>query len=197
MNLFSVRQLQYFQCGPVDIEIKAAECIGISGESGSGKSLLLRALADLDDHQGKIMLDDIEQHDICAHQWRKKVALLSAETQWWFDTVAQHFTSLPSQQLEALGFNQDVSDWSISRLSSGEKQRLGLLRLLENKPEVLLLDEPTANLDKKNTQLFEKFVLNYLENNSACAIWVGHDVQQLQRICHRRYDIDNGQLVSV
>lgn len=197
MNLFSIKNLHYLHCGPVDLQIKASECIGLSGESGSGKSLLFRALADLDEHQGEIKLDDISQQSISAHQWRKKVALLSAETHWWFDTVKEHFNELSAEYLQQLGFDNDVSNWTVSRLSSGEKQRLGLIRLLENQPEVLLLDEPTANLDKGNTDLFEKFVVDYLKNNSACAIWISHDIEQLQRICQRRYEIANGELRNV
>lgn len=197
MKVFSINDLRYLLCGPIDLEIKATRCIGLSGASGSGKSLLLRALADLDDHQGEITLDDIAQRDISAHEWRKKVALLSAETHWWFDTVGEHFTDLPVQQLQALGFERDVSSWSIARLSTGEKQRLGLLRLLENKPEVLLLDEPTANLDKHNTVLFEQFVLDYLNSHSACALWVGHDTEQLEKVCHQRYEINKGVLISL
>jgi len=175
--------------------------IGLSGASGSGKSLFLRALADLDEHQGEIQLDAINLCDIEAHQWRKKVALLSAETSWWFDTVAEHFTAELSGppldlQLQALGFSGDISGWSIARLSSGEKQRLGLLRLLQNQPEVLLLDEPTANLDKYNTELFEIFVKNYLNKQQACAIWVSHDTEQLQKLCQRNFVIKDGVLAD-
>lgn len=194
MNLLSVNNLHYLHCGPVDFEIKAAECIGISGASGSGKSRLLRALADLDEHQGEICLDEINQQQIDAHNWRKKVALLSAETYWWFDRVGEHFTDLSDAKLQALGLAPEVASWAVSRLSSGEKQRLGLLRLLENEPEVLLLDEPTANLDKKNVELFEAFIQEYLANKNACAIWISHDAEQLQRVSKQQYEIKNGRL---
>jgi len=181
----------------MDIQIGATEILGLSGASGSGKSRLLRAVADLDEHQGQIRLNDIDQQSIAAHEWRRKVALLSAETVWWFDTVAEHFNGMPEADLRALGFDQDISDWQVSRLSSGEKQRLGLLRLLENRPQVLLLDEPTANLDQSNTRLFEKFVIQYLHQRPACAIWVAHDTRQLQRICQQRFEIKNGSLIHV
>jgi len=198
VNSFSIENLQFLHCGPIDLQLKATEIIGLSGSSGSGKSRLLRALADLDEHKGIIQLDDINQQTIAAHLWREKVALLSAETSWWFDTVAEHFTKKESaENLMALGFTEDCLHWSVARMSSGEKQRLGLLRLLQNKPDVLLLDEPTANLDKHNTRLFENHVMDYLRNRSACAIWVSHDHDQLQKISQREYKIEDGILINV
>lgn len=194
MNLLSIKNLHYLHCGPISLEIKAKECFGISGASGSGKSRLLRAVADLDDHKGEIKLDDINQQEIEAHNWRKKVALLSAETFWWFDTVGEHFIDLSDEKLEALGLSRKVKSWEVVRLSSGEKQRLGLLRLLENEPQVLLLDEPTANLDKENVILFEAFIEAYIKNNNACVIWISHDTDQLSRVSNKQFEITNGGL---
>lgn len=195
MKLLSIKNLSYLEFGPIDLQIHSSECIGISGASGSGKSRLLRALADLDEHKGDITLDDINQQDIKAHLWRRKLALLSAETYWWFDTVGEHFNELKEKNLNALGLTVDILQWEVSRLSSGEKQRLGLLRLLENSPDVLLLDEPTANLDKTNVLLFEDFVREYLNKNSACAVWISHDAEQLQRVSQQQYQIKNGELI--
>ena len=197
MHLLNIKDLTFLHCGPISLRVKATEITGLSGASGSGKSLFLRALADLEAHEGNIVLDELNQQGIAAHLWRQKVALLSAETSWWFDTVAEHFEELSEDDLAALGFSRDCMQWSIARLSSGEKQRLGLLRLLQNEPEVLLLDEPTANLDKHNTQLFEEFVKLYLKEKSACAIWVGHDLEQLKRVSVNRYVMVEGEILNV
>jgi len=194
---FSIKKLGFRHCGPVDLQINASEIIGLSGASGSGKTLFLRALADMDEHTGEVQLDEVNQQSIEAHLWRRKVALLSAETSWWLDTLEEHFSALSEQPLQALGFPPDCLHWSVSRLSSGEKQRLGLLRLLENRPEVLLLDEPTANLDEHSTVLFEQFVQRYLHEHSACAIWVSHDTQQLNKVCQRKYLLESGVLNNV
>lgn len=199
MHLFKIKKLHFLHCGPISLQLKATEITGISGASGSGKSRLLRALADLDEHQGDIQLDDMNQQHIDAHLWRQKVALLSAETSWWFDTVGEHFSGFSgahiNKQLKSLGFSADCLGWSIARLSSGERQRLGLIRLLQNQPDVLLLDEPTANLDRHNTGLFENTVMEYLHARPACAIWVSHDDEQLQRVCKEKYIIENGELI--
>ena len=126
----------------------------------------------------------------------KKVALLPAESHWWFDTIGEHFLSEDKGIMEQLGFNNDVMSWSVSRISSGEKQRLALARLLVNKPSVLLLDEPTANLDRNNTLVFENIILDYLKNNTSCALWVTHDIEQLDRVSKTQYKFIEGKLVK-
>ncbi|MDH5765969.1 MAG: ATP-binding cassette domain-containing protein [Gammaproteobacteria bacterium] len=194
MTKLAVKDLTYHHCGPVNFEVDSGECISVSGASGSGKSLLLRSLADLDDHGGDVMLDKINMKDVPANEWRLKVALLPAESQWWFDTVGEHFSVVDHALLELFGFPDNVMSWSISRMSSGEKQRLALLRLLINQPDVLLLDEPTANLDKNNTLMFEQIIKQYLQQHKACVIWVSHDAKQLERMCQQHFEIKNGQL---
>ena len=196
MSLLQINQLEYQHCGPIDLSINAGECIGISGESGSGKSLMLRAIADLDPHQGQVKVKDESSLSMSAPQWRSRVALLPADSQRWFDTVGEHFIHENNNHdlLKQLGFSPEVMDWSISRMSSGEKQRLALLRLLLNQPRVLLLDEPTANLDQANTRVFEQIVQDYLQQHEACALWVSHDGTQLERISNRHYRLEQGQL---
>lgn len=77
-------------------------------------------------------------------------------------------------------------DWEVSRLSSGERQRLSLARLLAGYPKVLLLDEPTANLDKANTNRVEELILTYLREQGASALWVSHDPEQRHRMATHR-----------
>jgi len=178
----------------MDLLIEDGQCQGVFGESGCGKSLMLRAIADLDRHQGRVLLDDKPASEIPAPQWRRQVCLLPADSEWWFDFVGEHFEHLDQQAAALLGFKKDVNDWQVSRLSSGEKQRLALLRVLQNRPRVLLLDEPTANLDRDNTRLFETMVADYISSNKACALWVSHDLQQLQRVCDAVYELKQGQL---
>jgi ABC-type transport system involved in cytochrome bd biosynthesis fused ATPase/permease subunit len=195
-NLLTIEELQYQNIGPLDFNIDEGQCAGLTGESGCGKTLLLRSLADLDEHQGRVCINEINCNDIEAPEWRKQVALLPADSHWWFDTVGEHFLSYDKAILEKLGFNDDVMSWAVSRISSGEKQRLALARVLINKPAVLLLDEPTANLDKRNTLMFEKIIFDYLNNNLSCALWVTHDVEQLDRVSQIKYKLIEGKLVK-
>lgn len=186
--MLSARDLRGPNFGPIDLDLEAGETTCLSGPSGSGKSQLLRALADLDRHQGEVTLHDRPQGQYRPVEWRRRVGLLPAEPQWWDETVGDHFRhAIPPAALETLGLPAGVAEWPVTRLSSGERQRLGLLRLLDGAPEVLLLDEPTANLDAGNTARIEGLVGEYLAKHRAAVLWVSHDPEQWARIAdHHR-----------
>ena len=185
-DMLNIQNINIPGLKPVSLNIEAGECVGISGDSGCGKTRLLRAIADMDACDGNVCVDENCQDDVPAHEWRKQVCLLPAESQWWLDTVEPHFTE-PNVNFESLGFDHDVLQWQLARCSSGEKQRLAILRMLANRPRVLLLDEPTANLDADNTSKVEELVANYLAENNAMAIWVSHNHAQLRRVSPARH----------
>ena len=196
-HLLVLSKLSVQHIGPIDLAFDNGDCVALTGPSGSGKSLLLRAIADLIPHQGVICLNDQDQTSVAPTQWRKSIAYVAPMTVWWHDRVAEHFQQTNEEQLESLGFSKDVLNWQCSRLSSGERQRLGLLRALQNNPTVLLLDEPSANLDPENTSRMEAFVLQYLKKQPACAIWVTHEPGQIKRIANRQLQLQNKQLVEI
>ncbi|MEQ5815985.1 ATP-binding cassette domain-containing protein [Marinobacter sp. NFXS11] len=174
----------------VSLTVPGGQVVCLSGPSGSGKSRLLRAVADLEPHGGTVSVADTCQEDLPAHQWRSRVVMVPADSQWWFDDVGGHFpddakTKLPS----ALGFPPEVMGWSVSRLSSGERQRLALWRALVLEPEVLLLDEPTANLDNDSTEAIEIWLLEEIRRRQIAVLWVAHDPAQIQRVAEAHYRI--------
>jgi len=122
--------------------------------------------------------------------------MLPAESQWWHDKVGEHFDKTNPDILKMLGFDQNVMSWKISRLSSGERQRLALIRLLYNEPDVLLLDEPTANLDPENSQKVEEVLRNYRIQNNSSFIWVTHDTSQIRRVASRSFVLKNGRFTE-
>jgi putative ABC transport system ATP-binding protein len=189
---------------PVDLELAAGELVFLSGPSGSGKSLLLRALADLDPHEGEVWIDGRPRSTMPPPEWRRRVGLLPSESHWWEERVGDHF-SRPThwadeegrdstRMLDRLGFGPEVLEWSVSRLSTGERQRLALARLLGNGPEALLLDEATANLDPQNRERVEDLVQDYRRDRSAAVIWVSHDPEQRERLGARRLIIRDQRL---
>ena len=184
------------QLAPVDLRVEAGQCVGISGVSGSGKTVLLRALADLDPSDGRVTLDDRERGEFSGPQWRRQVGYLPAESAWWDERIRSHFPGRRVQQLDALGLGLEVLRRTVSRLSTGERQRLALLRLLNHTPQVLLLDEPTGNLDPKNTRRVEALVLEYRRARNAAVLWVSHDPRQIQRVADQRLRIHQGTLAS-
>jgi ABC-type iron transport system FetAB ATPase subunit len=190
MNGLRLENLSFLGRGPYTLTVEAGQVLGLHGVSGAGKSLLLRAVADLEPHDGRLWLGQTACNEISGPDWRRQVAYLPAESLWWHERVGQHFKKLPETAwLQQLGFNGEVMDWEVSRLSTGEKQRLAILRLLQNRPQALLLDEPTASLDQGSISRVETFILDYLKENSAPAIWVSHDPAQLERVAARRFEI--------
>jgi len=170
---------------PFDLEVQGGECVVLRGPSGSGKSLLLRAIADLDPAAGEVHLGAEDRDSLPAHEWRRQVAYLAAESAWWYATVGEHFTAPDIPTLAALGFPAGVLGWQVARLSTGEKQRLAIARLLGRQPRALLLDEPTASLDAARATDVERLLRDYIHDHQAPAIWVTHDPGQAARVGDR------------
>ena len=172
---------------PITLVLQSQQVWMVSGESGTGKSLLLKSLADLVEHSGQVTLFEKEktqqQDKICPEIWRSKVMYFSAETAWWSDSVKAHFETEPKLELlKLVGLKADILEQNPYNLSSGEKQRLALLRGLQYEPKVLLLDEVTANLDPKSALLVEDLVTDYIAKHKAAALWVTHDEEQQERL---------------
>ena len=180
--------------GPLSLDVDSGDCLCISGPSGCGKSQLLRALADLDPSAGDLFIEGVASGEIAADVWRTRVGLLPPESCWWLPRAIDHFRDGLPIPIEHIGLSTDVLDQPVSRLSSGEKQRLALMRLLSNRPQVLLLDEPTANLDPENTLRIETVITEYRRSHDAAVIWVSHDEEQVKRVANRHYVVEAGNL---
>jgi putative ABC transport system ATP-binding protein len=163
--------------------VAQGECLVLRGASGVGKSLLLRAIADLDQHEGDVLLDGVSQDAVAAPVWRRKVLYVATEPGWWADYVGDHFPDWNGiiGDLDNFGFARDCLEWRVDRLSSGERQRLGLIRALSLQPDVLLLDEPTATLDAVNTGRVEQLVADHCRDGMA-VLWVSHNEDQARRV---------------
>ena len=179
-----------------ELLVAAGCCTALSGPSGSGKTLLLRAIADLDETAGEVWLDDRPRSGFSGPQWRREVGYLAAESHWWAESVREHASGWRPSDLQALGFDPDVLDWKVRRLSSGERQRLSLARALSLAPAALLLDEPTANLDQHNTARVEQLVADWRQQTSGCVLWVSHDPAQRARVASAHYRLNAGHLVA-
>jgi len=193
--MFTVRDLSRAGLAPVSFQVAPGECLAVQGPSGSGKSLLLRALADLDPNEGEVQLDGQSREAMPAPQWRRLVAYLPAEPGWWAETVGAHFQDWSAAEplVEAMGLPTDCRDWPVLRLSTGERQRLGLVRVLLLNPRVLLLDEPTSGLDPEAAAAVEAILAERL-NQGVAVLWVTHDREQARRVADRVLEVRNGQV---
>lgn len=195
MSELRIETLQVHQV-TLDVMIDESEIVCLGGPSGSGKTLLLRAIADLIPHEGRVRLGERWCDAMPAHEWRRRVTLLPAESQWWQDRVGDHFPDVEPAWFEQLGFSMQVLDWELVRCSTGEKQRLSILRLLCQRPQALLLDEPTASLDPDSVRRVESLLQHYVRSYRVPALWVSHDLAQQQRIARRRLVIRAGRVVE-
>lgn len=170
----------------VSFDLQDGECVALQGPSGVGKTLLLRSIADLDPNEGTVKLDGTLREAMPAPAWRKQVTYVAAEPGWWCDTVQEHFTgwddALPL--VRRFGLPDDCGPWLIQRLSSGEKQRLGLVRALMLRSRVLLLDEPTSALDSASAAAVESLIAERIASGTS-VIWSTHDNAQARRVGSR------------
>ncbi|WP_108881483.1 ATP-binding cassette domain-containing protein [Anderseniella sp. Alg231-50] len=192
--MFKTVDLGTRHVGPVSVSVACGECLAIQGASGSGKSLLFRAIADLDPNQGEVYLNEQSREEMPAWEWRRQVAFVPAETGWWADGVRDHFDAGGDLDhlLEAVDL-KDAMDWDVNRLSTGERHRLGIIRALQTGPRVLLLDEPTASLDADMTGAVESLIRQQLAKD-VCVLLVTHDPEQAGRLADRSMRMAGGRL---
>ena len=191
--LFSVKGLSRPGVEVPDFALAAGEALAVSGPSGSGKSLFMRALADLDPSDGAVALSGADRNAMPAPRWRRQVTYVPAESGWWAERVRDHFDDWDAAAPSAgqLGIPAEAGDWAIARLSTGERQRLALLRALLQGARVLLLDEPTSGLDVEATWAVEARLRAFLADGGALVI-VTHDPAQARRLAKRALRFEKG-----
>ncbi len=178
-----------------DFELQGGEAVAVSGASGAGKSLVLRGLADLIPNEGKMSLDGVNRAAMSGPEWRRLVTYVAATPGWWAERVGNHFSDLARAKKLAVEFllPEGIFAGPVAQLSTGEQQRLVLIRALVQGPKVLLLDEPTSGLDGRATVKVEKHLHRFLQNGGSM-LFVTHDGEQAKRLARRSLHIEGGQI---
>jgi UDP-glucose/iron transport system ATP-binding protein len=192
-----VKRLRSAFAGPFELELGVGASAAITGPSGSGKSLFLRMIADLDPNEGEVWLNGKARASMPAPRWRRQVTYVSAESGWWADRVIEHFAVTERNQVAALaarlGLRADLLDAPVAQLSTGEKQRFALVRALLLGPPVLLLDEPTGPLDEDSVVEVEALLRERMAAGTSILL-VTHDPNQAERLGHQHYRMTAGHL---
>jgi tungstate transport system ATP-binding protein len=190
--------------------IAKGEFLAIVGPSGSGKSTLLRVIDGLEKpDSGKIFLDG-ESTTTNPAKTRRRIGLIfqnpaifNATT---FDNVAyslrfrgisgEDVTEMTDCMLKALGL-YDLRERNALTLSGGEAQRVALARALVYDPDLLLLDEPTVNLDPYNISIIEESLVTRNREAGTTIILVTHNIFQPKRIAGKTALLLEGDLVEL
>ncbi|MBF0251514.1 MAG: ATP-binding cassette domain-containing protein [Alphaproteobacteria bacterium] len=198
--MLSVRALTRLGVGPVDLDVAGGEIVSLTGPSGAGKTLLLRAIADLDPNEGAVTLSGVSRESLDAPRWRARVMYVPANAGWWSDTVGPHFADMDAERvkttLHQLNLETTALGWTVATLSTGERQRLALARAVVRGPDVLLLDEPTSGLDGENVRRAEALIAGFA-NDGGGVLFVTHDPVQAERLGTRGLTFAGGSVVEV
>ncbi len=191
--MLKVRDLKVHGLEPISFDLHEGNVLVVRGPSGSGKSLLLRAIADLDETSGSISLDQMSKDGEAGGHWRTRVRYLAAESGWWLERVEQHFTDLAAARLlgKDLALEGKLFGSPVAHLSSGERQRMAFIRAIEDGPAVLLLDEPTSALDEEAGQRMEDKI-SALQKSGVILIIVTHSNEQASRLATHVLTIKDG-----
>lgn len=213
--LYSLKEVQQAYAGRVvlniaELAIRPGEILALVGPSGAGKSTLLRLLAFLEQPSNGILSYNgqpisNEWPDLTTH---RQVTMVFQRPQLLRRSVVENVLyglkirgegGEPGRVepiLSQLGLSH-LAQASAHTLSGGENQRVALARALVLRPRVLLLDEPTANLDPYNINLIEKIVRQANEEQGTTIIIVTHNIFQARRLAHRVGLLLDGKLVEV
>ena len=197
---------------PISFEVKSGESVAIIGASGSGKSTLLGLLAGLDEvTEGEIFLDNEALHTMDEEQ---RAILRGNKVGFIFQSfmLVQSLTALenvmlpaeiaglenPKQQaldiLEQVGLKHRASHFP-NQLSGGEQQRVAIARAFITSPKILFADEPTGNLDAKNSEKIEQLLFDLNKDKGTTLLLVTHD-NTLAQHCSRQLTMSAGELVE-
>lgn len=199
----------------VSLEIEKGEFVAIIGHTGSGKSTLIQHLNGLiKPNGGKIIVNgfDVTGEKVKMTDVRKKVGLVFQypEYQLFEETVARDIAFGPEnlgippkeveervkEAMELVGLDYElVKDKSPFELSGGQKRRVAIAGVLAMKPDVLILDEPTAGLDPKGRDEILFQIKSLHEKNNNTVILVSHSMEDVGKLAERLFVMSKGKLV--
>jgi len=207
MNETAVKALK-----PTDLEIKEGEFVAIVGPSGSGKSTLLHLLAGLDKPSaGKVFINEQNIYELSENElsrYRRQnvgfifqafnlIPILSAEENIKLP-VLMDGKKVDEGYIDEI---MDVLDIKERRkhlpgeLSGGQQQRVSIARALANKPSIIFADEPTGNLDSKNSKEVLQLLKSTIEKYNQTLIMITHD-GSIAQMADRIITITDGMIIE-
>jgi len=200
----------------INFSIRKGEFVAVTGKSGCGKSTLLYILSTMDtDYEGELLIDNISMHN------KKEAQLANVRNEkigfvFQFHYLLNEFTVLKNvmlpglklkkystkevehraiEKLKMLGIDQ-LALKDANQISGGEKQRVAIARALINDPHIIMGDEPTGNLDKKNSEIVFDIFKQLAETFNQTLLIVTHDQSFADRT-HRIIEMEDGKIITM
>jgi lipoprotein-releasing system ATP-binding protein len=199
----------------INFIIKKGEFVSVTGKSGCGKSTLLYILSTMDtDYEGELLIDDVTMQD------KKEAALAQVRNEkigfvFQFHYLLNEFSVLKNVMLPALKLGkisekeveakameklkmldiEKLAKKNANQVSGGEKQRVAIARALINDPLIIMGDEPTGNLDKKNSEVVFDIFKKLAEEFNQTLLIVTHDQAFADRT-HRIIEMEDGRIIN-
>jgi UDP-glucose/iron transport system ATP-binding protein len=192
----------------VDLQLEGGRITTLGGPSGGGKTTLLRILGQLSEpDEGEMLLDGVDVLTLAPRAARRRIALVAQAPAMFPGTVLDNVRTGPSLAGEELseatarelitraGLEAQFLGQDARALSGGEKLRVAVARALALKPEIWLLDEPTAALDPERVETLLR-LLRELATAGAAMLVVTHDARALEELDGRRLHLVAGRLTA-
>jgi lipooligosaccharide transport system ATP-binding protein len=215
MNIVTARGLTKYY-GPlkaidnIDFEIRKGECFGFLGPNGAGKTTVMRIIYCLmPPSSGEVRVFDMDISEKPS-LIKSRIGIMPQEDNLdpdlsvlenlivyarYFDILKKESLNIAHELLEFVEL-EEKADVNIRSLSGGMKRRLLLSRALINKPQLLILDEPTTGLDPHSRHsVWEK--LNYLKSNNVTLIITTHHMEEAEKLCDRVAIMDSGKILTI
>jgi len=195
------------------IELAESEMLGVVGPNGAGKSTLIRCIDRiLKPQHGTILLDGQNINDMRQMELARKIGYIPQTTAQAFpatvfDTVlmgrrphlgwrsCEKDTEKVLDMLQMLNI-EEFAMRDINELSGGQRQKVFIARALTQEPDVLLLDEPTSNLDIRHQLEVMDIIMNIVRDKGITAITAIHDLNLASRYANRMVMLSNGKIFS-
>lgn len=191
----------------ISFNISKGESVGLIGANGAGKTTIMKLLLGLIKGEGTILIEDKEVNKDNLVDIRKKIGYVfqNSDNQMFMPTVYEDMIFGPmnyglskeevdNKVIELLKelHIEDLKDKYNSKISTGEKKMAAIATVLMNSPEILLMDEPTANLDPYNRRL----IINIMNNRKETKLITSHDLDMILDTCERVILIGDGKVIA-
>lgn len=190
----------------VDLQVRRGEIFGFLGPNGAGKTTAIRILVDLlrpDRGTVSVLGLDAQAEGV---EVRRRIGYLAADRQLYEQLTAQQLFdyvdairagAVDRDYLQSLVDQLDLEcDRRIGTLSSGNRQKVGLIQALMARPEVVILDEPTSGLDPLMQEVLEK-ILREVATDGRTVFFSSHVLAEVERLCDRAAILRAGRIVDV